>query len=359
MRQHAFVGTYTDGDSDGIYHLDVSTEEAPQLERTGSTSVGDNPSFLALHPEKPVLYAVHEVEAGGASAFRIETDGETRTLSPLGRVESGAGGPCHCSVHPSGAFLFVAHYAGGAVSALPIGEDGALDAPSDVVHHEGSSRNPERQSAAHPHSITPDPEGRFLYVPDLGTDEVAIYEFDAENGLLDRVSGVDARAGAGPRHLAFHPDGEFLYLINELDSTVCAYERDPTTGELTEIDVQSTLPDGFDGENLTADIHVHSSGEWVYGSNRGHDSIAVFAVDDDGALRPRGTVSTEGEWPRNFALDATGEVLFAENKNTDNIVSFRVDEETGGLEPTGSSVSVPQPVCLQVVSDSGSDPDPA
>jgi 6-phosphogluconolactonase len=352
MRQHAFVGTYTDGDSDGIYHLDLSTEEAPHLERTGSTGVEDNPSFLALHPKKPILYAVHEVEAGGASAFRIEADGERQTLAPLGRVESGASGPCHCSVHPSGDFLLVAHYTGGAVSVLPIREGGALDAPSDVVHHEGSSRDPERQTAAHPHSITPDPEGRFAYVPDLGADAVAVYEFDPEEGRLDRVSGVDARPGAGPRHLEFHPDGRYLYLINELDSTVCAYERDPTTGGLGEIDVESTLPDPFDGENLTADIHVHPSGEWVYGSNRGHDSIAVFAVREDGTLRSRGTVSTAGEWPRNFALDATGELLFAQNKNTDDVVSFRVDDETGDLDATGSSVSIPRPVCLAVVSES-------
>jgi 6-phosphogluconolactonase len=352
MRQHAFVGTYTDGDSDGIYHLDVSAEAEPHLELTGSTSVEDSPSFLALHPEDPVLYAVHEVSEGGASAFRIESDGEERTLAPLGRVESGAGGPCHCSVHPSGEFLLVAHYTGGAVSALPIREDGALDAPSDVVRHEGSSRDPERQSEAHPHSINPDPDGRFVYVPDLGTDEVIVYEFDAEAGELDRVSAVEARPGAGPRHLDFHPEEPYLYLLNELDSTLCAYERDPATGGLTEVDRQSTLPEAFAGENLTADVHVHPSGDWVYCSNRGHDSIAAFGTGEGGALRFRGTVPTRGEWPRNFALDATGELLFAENKNTDDVRTYRVDGGTGGLAPVDSRVSIPQPVCLRIVAAS-------
>ncbi|MFB6152565.1 MAG: lactonase family protein [Haloarculaceae archaeon] len=351
MTRTAFVGTYTEGDSDGIYHLEVSGGDDPALDRTGVTAVEDNPSFLAAHPTEPVRYAVHEVAGGGATAFRVESDGSETELTNLGRVESGADGPCHCSVHPAGDHLLVAHYTGAAVSVLPVDADGALGDPTHVVERAGSSEHPERQTQAHPHSVTPGPDGRYVYVPDLGTDEVVVYALDADAGRLNRAGSVDARSGAGPRHLDFGPDGRFAYVINELDSTLTAYERDPGTGALDPIDTASTLPDGFDGDNVTADVHVHPSGEWVYGSNRGHDSVAVFGIESDGTLDPRGTVPTGGAWPRNFALAPDGRALFAENMHSDEVVAFRVDERTGDLEPAGAAVDVPDPCCLVLTGD--------
>lgn len=350
MVYKAFVGTYTSDGSRGIYQLTVTEGKNPTVERTGSTSAPDNLSFLAPHPDLPILYAVHTVGDGEASAFRIERDSNgNRQLTPLGRVTSGACGPCHCSVHPSGEFLLVAHYTGGSVSILPIDGDGTLREPTDVVEHEGFSRNPNRQREAHPHSITPGPDNRFVYVPDLGTDEVVVYELDDRTGQLKQTTAVDARPGEGPRHMDFHPNDRYAYVLNELGSTLVAYDWDPEDGSLTEIGVASMLPDTFDGENQSADVHVHPSGNWVYASNRGHDSIAVFDIGDKGAVTFRGAVPGGGEWPRNFAISPGGTALFVENRHSGSIVPFRLDIKTGDLEQTGDGLSVPEPVCLQFV----------
>ncbi|WP_247004334.1 lactonase family protein [Halosolutus gelatinilyticus] len=347
VRQIAFVGTYTSGASDGLYTCDITPDEAPTLRRSESSELADNPSFLTLHPTCRRLYAVHEVEAGSVTAIAIDDEG--RGLRRLNRVDSGASGPCHSSVHPSGDFLFVAHYTGAAVSVIPIWRDGTLAPTSDIVSHEGSSADPERQAGAHPHSVIPGPDGRFLYVPDLGTDEIVVYELDERNGAIERAGAFGAEPGAGPRHLEFHPNGRYGYVINELDSTLTALERDPETGSLSEIATRSTLPPSFDGENATADVHVHPSGRWVYGSNRGHDSIAIFEINNEtGAITPAGHESTRGEWPRHFAIDDTGAFLFAENRASDTIVVFRIDEGTGALAATGETISIPEPVCMRV-----------
>lgn len=345
-QQTAFVGTYTDGESQGIYTYEISPGEGPAIRNCGSTTVPENPTFLAVHPDQRHLYAVHEVEDGGVTALRIGS--ERHQLSKVNRVASGSGGPCHCHVHPSGDYLLVAHYTGGAVSVLPIQDDGSLGSPADVRQHEGSSEHPERQTQAHPHSITPGPNGQFLYVPDLGTDEIVVYELETQNDEFRRVTSIGVQSGAGPRHLDFHPNGEYVYVLNELDSTLSAFERNPDTGDLREIGIQPTVPAEFEGTSFAADVHVHPSGEWVFCSNRGHDSIAVFEIDArTGATTVQNHESTRGEWPRNFALDATGQLLFVENRDTDEIVAFRFDERTGGLDATGDTVDVPDPVCMQ------------
>lgn len=338
--ERAYVGTYTDG----LYEVRLGRSEGESPGRVRRVEVGDSPSFLDVHPNESSLYAVHEVSTGSASTLRIDEDGAIR---PANRVETGAGAPCHCSVHPSGEWLLVAHYTGGAVSVLPITDGGELGEPTDVVAHDGSSVDPERQNAPHPHSITPGPNGRFAYVPDLGTDEVVVYEL-ADGGTLERASTVDVAPGAGPRHLDFHPSGEFAFLITELDSTVVTFRWDAETGGLEQVDTVSTLPADWDDENYPADVHVHPSGRWVYGSNRGHDSIVVFDVDErTGELDAVDHESTRGEWPRHFTLDPSGEYLFAANQHSDSIVAFRVDGETGALTATGEELEIPEPVCTR------------
>lgn len=345
-RNIAYVGTYTGEGSDGIYICEIPSNPDQTIRRRGSVSVSDNPSFLTVHPNKQYLYAVHEIDQGAVTAFAIRENGRLRRLN---RVESGASGPCHCSVHPSGEFLLVAHYTGAAVSVLPI-RNGRIESPSDIVRRSGSSVHPERQTQAHPHSITPGPNGHYIYVADLGTDEIINYRLDKTTGDLEQVRTVSVKPGAGPRHLSFHPTERYVYTINELDSTLTGFEWDSETGRLTEIATESTLPDDFEGQNITAEICVHPSGRWAYGSNRGHDSITIFEIGrETGAIVPVGYESTRGEWPRNFALDTGGELLFAENQKSSEVVVFEVDVESGDLQDTGDRLAIPNPVCMQVL----------
>jgi 6-phosphogluconolactonase len=342
----AFVGTYTDADTDGIYSLRIDAGTG-DVERIDAVPGGQDPSFLALHPDGEHLYAVNEADDGRVTAFAV--DRGSGELTRLNSVACGDAGPCHCSVDATGSYVLAAHYAGGSVSMLPIEDDGRVGEPTSVVDHEGSSVDPDRQTAPHPHSITPGPENRFAYVPDLGTDEVVVYELDREAGALhpSDVGAVQVHPGAGPRHVDFHPNGRWAYLINELDSTMTVFAYDADTGGLEEIEHVSTLPAAFDGESYTADVHVHPSGEWLYGSNRGHDSIAHFGIDPtDGRLDLVGRPSTRGEWPRNFALDPPGAHLFAENRESDDVVVFDVDEDTGGLAATGHVAEIPEPACM-------------
>lgn len=345
---HAFVGTYTDGDSEGIYSYRLDSDTGT-LEHVDATDAGPNPSFLAVHPSGEFLYAVNEVDEGAVTALSIDRD--TGGLTELNRVATGGGAhPCHCTVDSTGQYLLVAHYNGGTVAMIPIAEDGTVDEPSHLVEHEGSSVHPERQTSPHPHSIRPGPENRFAYVPDLGTDRVYVYEMDLDAGELRPAeqSWVALPDGSGPRHLDFHPSEDRVYLLNELDSTLTALERDPATGALDVLDAESTLPASFDGDNITADVHVHDSGEWVYASNRGHDSIAAFDVaDDTGELSPLDRVPTGGEWPRHFTLTPSGTHLLVENKDTNDVVTFDVDADDGTLTATDAVTDVPSPVCLQ------------
>lgn len=341
--QSAYVGTYTDGESDGIYQLEITFVDGRLCaERKRTIEGGDNPSFLSLHPFQPVLYAVHEVDDGRVTAFRQTQAG---ALKQICSVPSGASGPCHCSVSPSGEHLLVAHYTGAVVSILPIQDDGTLEPPSDIVRHKGSSIDTERQTQAHPHSVTLGPRGTYAYAPDLGIDEIRIYEL--VNQQLLSVETTEVEPGAGPRHMTFHPDGEYGFLINELDSTIIVYERDEETGGLRRIQTVPTLPAEFEGKNLAADIHVHPTGQWLYGSNRGHDSIVLFSIDQQtGALTCEDHFSTHGSWPRNFAIDTTGRVLFAENQRSNTIVPFHINLETGNLTRTAPTLTVPSPVSM-------------
>ncbi len=350
-----YVGTYTSGKSEGIYvyRLDLCSGAL----RFASAAQGVvNPSFLAFGPDNRFLYAVNEVsrfadKSGGAvTAFRREP--KTGELTYLNQQASGGASPCHLSVDKTGKFVFVANYTGGSVAVLPIQSDGRLGELTDLVQHQGSSVNPQRQERPHPHSVNLDSANRYLFVPDLGLDKVMIYRVDLTHGKLNPNDEPWARvtAGAGPRHFAFHPNGRFAYGINELNSTLMAFAYTEKQGTLSEIETVSTLPEGFRGENHCADVHVSPSGKFLYGSNRGHDSIVIFAIEEStGRLTYVGHEPTQGKTPRNFAIDSTGTFLLSANQSSDTIVTFRIVQPTGRLLPTGQVASVPTPVCLKMV----------
>lgn len=350
-----YIGTYTGGESEGIYQMRLDAESG-ELELVGLAAETTNPSFLALHPNLPVVYAVGEVPKDGEnpggtiSAFRI--DAETGALELLNRQSTVGAGPCHVAVAPSAKHVAVANYGGGSVALLPIDAEGRLGEATDFHQHKGRSVNPNRQEGPHVHSVTFDHAGRFLYVADLGLDKMFIYRYDAEAGKLtpnDPPFALTA-PGAGPRHFKIHPSGAFAYVVNELDNTVTSFYRYSESGALAQTGSVSTLPAGYSQETYTAEIRVHPSGRYVYASNRGHDSIAAFAVHAmEGTLTPLGQTSTSGAWPRNFNIDPSGRFLVAANQNSHNVVVLRIDLETGALEPMGQEVSVPAPVCVLFV----------
>ena len=352
-----YVGTYTRGDSvsEGIYvyKLDSSSGATEYVDK--ATGIED-PSFLAIDPGHRHLYATGETGdmdgSGSGSVTSYAIDPSTGKLTYLDSREPGGTVSCHLIVDATGRFVLAANYGTGSVATFPIEEDGSLGEVADFVQHEGSSVNPDRQQGPHAHSINLDANNRFAFAPDLGADKIVIYEFDSTRGTLTPTDDLWAqvRPGAGPRHFDFHPSGDYAYVINELDSTVTAFTYDSSSGSLREFQTVSTLPDDFDGVTHCADIHVHQSGKFVYGSNRGHDSIAIFAVDaSTGRLSPVAIEPTQGRTPRNFAIDPTGTLLLAANQESSNVVAFRIDQETGELDATGEVTEVPTPVCLKLV----------
>jgi 6-phosphogluconolactonase len=347
----AYVGTYTDGQSILCYRFDPQTGELSSL---GAYAGGPSPSFLALHRNGRVLYAVNEVgefegkRTGAVAAFAVESG--TGALTLLNRQSSKGSGPCHLTVDASSRYAIVANYGSGSVAMLPIRNDGSLDPASDFHQHEGSSVDKGRQEGPHTHSVTVDPNNAYVVAADLGLDRVLIYRIDDENGKLvpnPNQPFAAIRPGAGPRHFAFHPNGKLGYVINELDNTVTAFAYDGRHGTLREIQHIATLPDGYADTSYCADIHIHPNGRFLYGSNRGHDSIVVFTVADDGTLAPVQHEPTQGNFPRNFALDPSGNFLLSANQNGNNIVVFRVAPDTGRLAPTGRVYEAPKPVCIR------------
>jgi 6-phosphogluconolactonase len=349
-----YVGTYTEGTgSDGVYLLRMDPRSG-KLRRVGSVEAGASPSFLAIHPNGHVLYAVNELEThngrstGAVSAFSIATD--TGALTRRNEQPSEGGAPCFVSVDRSGRVVLVANYAGGSIALLPIQSDGSLAAATHVAHHTGSGPNVERQSAPHAHCIVPDPSNRFVLAADLGADRVFVYRLDLDNKSLHHIEGGDAvmRAGSGPRHVAFHPTLPLVFVANELDSTVATLRFDAERGALSTLDARSTIPAGWTGTNYPADIHVASSGRTLYVSNRGHNSLAVFSVaESTGALALEQVVSTDGDWPRNFSLDPTGRWLLVANQRSDSVIVFARDQASGRLTPTRERIALPSPVCLR------------
>lgn len=349
-----YVGTYAKPDTEGIfgYRLHEETGELTQVLRV---KAGPNPSYLAITSDRKYLYAVNEVtehkgqKSGAVSAFAIDpTNGD---LTFLNRQPSLGGAPCYISLDEKNQMALVANYVGGNVAVLPLQEDGKLQSASDMDQHVGKGPKPQ-QEAAHAHCILPAPGHQFALAVDLGIDQIISYKINASTGgTLERQPqpAFQAKAGAGPRHLTFHPNQRFAYGMNELDGTISALLYHQEKGSFTEIETVSALPTGYAGEVSGADIHVSPDGRFLYASNRGHNSIGVFKIEEaNGKLTLVQHVPTHGNWPRNFTMTPSGKLLLVANQRSNNITTFHVNRQTGHLTYTGKSIELPSPVYLQV-----------
>lgn len=364
------VGTYTEpilfgtgavlqgkGKGIHIYRLDDGTG---RLEQVAVAEGIQNPSYLAFGRGSTCLYAVNELKrcegaaSGALSAYAF--DPESLALTFLDKRLSGGTDPCHVAIDPTGRWVALANFRSGSVAVYPILVDGGLGPRAAFVQHEGHSVNHARQEGPHAHAVIFAPGGDSLMVPDLGADRIVAYRFDAATGALSPDAGrtVACAPGVGPRSLEYHPSGRFAYAVNELASSVTAFEVDQASGALSATQTLSTLPEGWRGASTCADLHVSPSGRFLYASNRGHDSIAIFAIDEsDGSLRAAGHESTRGATPRNFTLDREGAFLLAANQDSDTIAVFRIDKVTGKPEYTGVSCFAPTPVCVKFFEPSG------
>ena len=355
MPRFVFIGSYTwDNEQaalhhhrrEGIYTCQVSADG--QLSLLSATPSGLNPTFIALHPGRPLFYAVNEKEADQVRTFAL--DPATGALTQLNSQPTGGVWPCHLSLDPAGKWLLTANYYSGSLTIFPILPDGRLGPYSDIVKHRGiPGPDPVRQKTAHPHMIKFDPTGHFVLVSDLGLDRIFIYILDASSGKLQPYTPgeVIMPPASGPRHFVFNSTGRFLYLANELDSTVTACTWDGGTGRLTPFQKLPTLPAGFEGVNNVADIHLHPNGRFLYVSNRGHDSLAIFAVDErSGLLSALGHAPSGGRTPRGFAIDPFGKFLLVANQDSNSIITLPIEEQTGLLSAPGVMIDLPLPACV-------------
>ena len=347
-----YIGGYTRGPSKGIYvcRMNLATGALTSPTLAAETS---NPGFLALHPSHRFLYAVGE-SSGASNGFvrAFVIDGLSGMLTPLNQQPSGGRGPCHLAVNPAGTCLLVANYGSGSLASLPIHADGTLGPIATAIQHHGSSVNPQRQQGPHAHSVGFDPAARRVFCADLGLDKLFVYRFDPTTATLtpnDPPFGP-VKPGAGPRHFAFSADGRRVYVINEMGSTITGFDYDEKTGALTEFQTVPTLPATYTGPNTAAEIAIHPNGKFLFGSNRGDNSIAVYAIDGaTGKLTLVEHQSTVGKTPRYFGIDPTGKFLLAANQDSDSVVVFRIDPNTGRLTPTGQSLETSSPTCVTFV----------
>ncbi|MBG8554078.1 lactonase family protein [Hymenobacter guriensis] len=351
-----YVGTYAAADADSLFLYRLNPETGA-LTRVGASKAGPNPTYLTLDPQQRLLYTANETEeyngmkSGSVRAFAV--DRKTGGLTLLNEQSSFGPGPCYVSLDHTRRVALVANYGGGSVCALPVQANGQLGAPSATQQHTGSGPH-KNQNVPHAHCFLPDPANRFALAVDLGIDQVVAYPLEPGTGkfLNTPTTAFTTAPGAGPRHLIFHPNKRWAYLINELNSTVTALSYDASQGKFSELHTLPTLPADFTAWNACADIHVSPNGRFLYASNRGHNSIVVYAIDPgSGKLTWVQHADTQGKIPRNFALDPSGRVALVANQQTNNIVTYRIDAQTGQLTPTGVSVEVSAPVCLQVVPD--------
>ncbi|RMF04192.1 MAG: lactonase family protein [Chloroflexi bacterium] len=351
-----YIGTYTQplphvaGRGEGIYACRFNPADGSLSRPVLASDAAVSPSYLAVAPNRRTLYAVQETDEGhnpAVFAFAIEPDGGLRYLN---HQPAHGGLPCHVSVDSTGRFVLAANYGAGSVVVFPVDDDGRMRPATDVVRHSGSGPNPARQEGPHAHQAAFGPENNVVFVPDLGLDKIMAYRLNAESGQLvpHDPPFCPVHPGAGPRHVAFHPGGRFAFGINELDATVIVFaHRD---GTLTPGHTATALPADFSGEPSGAAIRVSPDGRFVYAANRGHDSIAIFAFDEATAtLTPLGHRATQGQTPRDFAIDPAGAFLLAANQDSDTIVTFHINRQTGALNATGHVTRVPNPVCVVFV----------
>jgi len=347
-----YFGTYTGPKSKGIYvsRFSVATGKMGPVELAADTP---NPTFLAIHPNHRFLYAVNETEefegkkSGGVSAFAI--DRKTGKLTLLNAVPSGDPGACHVTLDNTGKFVMVANYNVGSVAVFPVLADGRLGKATAFVPHTGHGPDQSRQEAAHAHSIYPSPDNRFAIAADLGTDKVYVYRFDAAKGTLtpNDPPSVSVPPGSGPRHFTFGLGAKYAYVIEEMGSSLTAMSYDAERGAFHPIETISTIPPDYKAYNDCAELELHPNGKFLYGSNRGHNSVVVFALDAaKGTPTPVQWASTDGKTPRGFGIDPTGAFLIAGNQDSDTIVVFRIDKQTGHLTPTGQKLEAGAPVCV-------------
>lgn len=349
-----YIGTFADRGSKGIYVLnfDRTNGKISELQTVGD---GEGPSFLAIHPNKKFLYAIYgkgigaKSQTGSVIAYQINP--ATGKLTKLGREQPSEGSdPCHVSIDPKGRFIYVSNYGTGSLSVYPIQKDGSVGKVADVIQHQGKSVNPARQQGPHMHSVIPSPDGKWIYATDLGLDKIMIYAVNPATGKLTPASKPFAASvpGAGPRHLAIHPNGNFACSAEELSSKVAVYKVDKKTGGLTPVEQITMLPENFTEKSYAADIHFSPDGKFLYASNRGHNSLAIYKVDPQtGKLTVVGHEATHGGHPRNFCVDAKGEWVFVTNRDNDNVVVFKRDKATGKLTYTGWEAKIPMAVCVQ------------
>jgi 6-phosphogluconolactonase len=352
-----YIGTATGktaagNESKGIYASELDLASG-KLSEPVLVAECTGPSFLALHPDGKHLYAVGSMRSaegksvGALSAFVIE-DAKTGKLKMLNQASSGGPGPCHLVVDKAGKLVLAANYGGGSCCVVAIKEDGSLGSQTGFAQHHGSSVDPSRQKEPHAHSINVSPDNKFAFCADLGLDKVLIYKIDGGKLTPNDPPFGKTAPGSGPRHFAFHPSGKVAYVINEMGNTVTAFAYDKEKGSLTEIQSIGTLPSGYEGKSYTAEVVVHPSGKFLYGSNRGQDSIAVFKVDEGtGKLTAAGHQGEEVKWPRNFNIDPTGSYCLVCNEKGDSILVWSIDQKTGALTPTGNKVTVGQPMCVK------------
>ena len=349
-REIIYAGTSSTRGSKGIYVFEFDRIQG-KLKELQTLTEGNSPGFMALSPDRQMLYSIYgkgTLTDGNGSVMAFKIDKITGLLTKVNEQSAGGQGPAHISVDPKGRFAYVSNYGDGTLSVLPINKDGSLANSSDFIKHTGSSIVVGRQETPHIHSAIPSADGQFLYISDLGIDKIMIYKVN-DNGKLTPadIPFSTSTSGSGPRHFTIHPNGKFAYSAEELSSTVASFRVNKKNGALNPIERLDMLPKGFTGKNSAADIHFSADGNFLYASNRGHESLVIYKANSrNGKLTLVGHEGTGGKHPRNFMIDKNGEFALTANQNTDNIVIFRRDKQTGKLMPTGDQVMVPAVTCL-------------
>jgi 6-phosphogluconolactonase len=341
-----FIGTYTNGDSAGVYACQLDPKTG-QLTPTGQTLSLQNPTFLATDPDRNLLFVASEIytdaESSPSRVVSVQYDPKSGAMTELSRKASHGAACCHVSVTPDRKVVLAANYSSGNLATFEILSDGTLSDAVSVIQHEGSGPKPA-QTGPHAHQMVSDPSGKFALCCDLGCDRVFVYRRDG--ATLSYASEESLASGAGPRHLTFGTDGRFVYVINEHDETITVFAWNEAKGELTNLQTVSTLPNDFTQTSYCADIHLSNDGRFLYGSNRGHDSLAIFSVDQaSGLLTVISHQSTLGKTPRNFCVVPESNLILVANQDTHNIVAFSINND-GSLTATGAELSIPSPVCI-------------